>query len=120
MGALLIEDAAVLTLDESDRFIERGSILIEGGRISQVGEVDRGRAERVIDGRRFLAMPGLVNAHTHTPGALSAGTVAAAAHAVARLCRHRLRGFVRANAVDSDGLVQDLRDDVRLHRESAF
>src|ERR1051326_395526 len=30
MGSLLIENAAVLTLDEADRFLERGSILIEG------------------------------------------------------------------------------------------
>ncbi|MFL6565054.1 MAG: amidohydrolase family protein [Burkholderiales bacterium] len=80
MGSLLIENAAVLTLDEADRFIERGSILIEAGRISQVGEVNRSQADRVIDGRRFLAMPGLVNAHTHTPGALSAGTQDSASH----------------------------------------
>jgi len=78
--SLLIENAAILTLDEADRFLERGSILIEGNSISQVGEVDRRRAERVIDGRRFLAMPGLVNAHTHTPGALSAGTQDSASH----------------------------------------
>jgi len=29
MGSLLIDSAAILTLDEADRFIERGSILIE-------------------------------------------------------------------------------------------
>jgi cytosine/adenosine deaminase-related metal-dependent hydrolase len=80
MGSLLIENAAVLTLDEADRFLERGSILIEGNSISQVGEVERASADRVIDGRRFLAMPGLVNAHTHTPGALSAGTQDSASH----------------------------------------
>jgi len=80
MGSLLIDSAAILTLDEADRFLERGSILIEGGGISQVGEVDRSKADRVIDGRRFLATPGLVNAHTHTPGALSAGTQDSASH----------------------------------------
>ena len=80
MSSLLIENAAVLTLDEADRFIQSGSILIEGNRISQVGEVQRRNADRVIDGRRFLAMPGLVNAHTHTPGALSAGTQDSASH----------------------------------------
>ncbi|HEY7238424.1 MAG TPA: amidohydrolase [Burkholderiales bacterium] len=80
MSSLLIENAAVLTLDEADRFIERGGILIEGNTISQVGAVARGKADRVIDGRRFLAVPGLVNAHTHTPGALSAGTQDSASH----------------------------------------
>src|SRR3954462_3070003 len=80
MGSLLIENAAVLTLDEADRFLERGSILIKGNTIKQVGEVDRRTVARVIDGRRFLAVPGFVNAHTHTPGALSAGTQDSASH----------------------------------------
>lgn len=80
MGSLLIENAAVLTLDEADRFLERGSILIEGSTIKQVGEMDRVGADRVIDGRSFLAVPGFVNAHTHTPGALSAGTQDSASH----------------------------------------
>src|SRR2546428_305152 len=80
MGSIVIENAAILTLDERDRFIERGSILIEGNTISQVGEVERKKADRVIDGRRFLAVPGFVNAHTHTPGALSAGTQDSASH----------------------------------------
>lgn len=83
MSSILIENAAILTLDEQDRFIERGSILIEGRNISAVGEVDertRRAAGRVIDGRAFLAVPGFVNAHTHTPGALSAGTQDSASH----------------------------------------
>lgn len=77
--SLLIENAAVLTLDEKDRFLERGSILIEGNTIAAVGEAV-GKAEKTIDGRRFLAMPGLINAHTHTPGAFSAGTQDATSH----------------------------------------
>jgi cytosine/adenosine deaminase-related metal-dependent hydrolase len=80
MASILIDNAALLTLDEADRFIERGSILIEGNTIRQVGEVERKKADRVIDGRRFLAVPGFVNAHTHTPGALSAGTQDSASH----------------------------------------
>jgi cytosine/adenosine deaminase-related metal-dependent hydrolase len=83
MTSLLIDNAAILTLDEADRFIERGGILIEGRTIAAVGEVDpaaREKAARVIDGRRFLAMPGLINAHTHTPGAFSAGTQDCASH----------------------------------------
>lgn len=78
--SLLIEHAAILTLDEADRFLERGSVLIEGNTIREVGEVERGKADRVIDGRRFMAVPGFVNAHTHTPGALSAGTQDSASH----------------------------------------
>ena len=79
MGSIVIENAAILTLDEGDRFIERGSISIEEGVIKGVGEVSNPKAKR-IDGRRFLAVPGFVNAHTHTPGALSAGTQDSASH----------------------------------------
>jgi len=83
MGSILIENAALLTLDDGDRFIERGSVLIQGRYITRVGSVsadERRLADRVIDGRRFLAMPGLINAHTHTPGAFSAGTQDCASH----------------------------------------
>jgi cytosine/adenosine deaminase-related metal-dependent hydrolase len=83
MDSILIEDAVLLTLDEADRILERGSILIEGRHIKAVGEVaehDRRTATRIIDGGRYLAMPGLVNAHTHTPGAFSAGTQDCASH----------------------------------------
>lgn len=78
--SLLVENAAILTLDEADRFLERGSILIEGNTIRQIGEVARTNVDHVIDGRRFMAVPGFVNAHTHTPGALSAGTQDSASH----------------------------------------
>ena len=83
MSAILIENVAILTLDAAGRFIERGDILTDGATIRAVGTVDpsaRTRATRVIDGRRFLAAPGLVNAHTHSPGALSAGTQDGASH----------------------------------------
>lgn len=83
MNSLLIENAAILTLDSADRFIERGGILIDGATISAVGEVDasaRQNVARIIDGSRFLAAPGLVNAHMHTPGGLSAGTQDCASH----------------------------------------
>ncbi len=83
MSAIHIRDAAILTLDAAGRFIERGDLLIDGGAIRAVGDVDRKSVPagaRVIDGRGFLAAPGLVNAHTHSPGALSAGTQDGASH----------------------------------------
>jgi cytosine/adenosine deaminase-related metal-dependent hydrolase len=58
----------VLTLDPQRRIIRDGTILIEGGAITAVGKAaelaDR-PAERVIDGRRFLATPGFFNGHQH-------------------------------------------------------
>ncbi|MBM3346924.1 MAG: amidohydrolase [Betaproteobacteria bacterium] len=95
MGTTLIKDAALLTLDEKDRFIERGSILIDGNSILAVGEVKQ-KADKTIDGRRFLAMPGLINAHTHTPGAFSAGTQDAVSHPA----------FMWLNQADTSGRTQ--------------
>lgn len=50
-----------------------GDILIEGDRIAAIGKLDQSRADRVIDGRGRLVMPGLINGHLHTPEALFKG-----------------------------------------------
>lgn len=76
MTSILIENAMVLTLDGEERPIESGHVLIEGARISAVGE---GRYEGPvlptsrIDGRNRLVAPGLVNAHTHSQSSTMAG-----------------------------------------------
>ena len=67
---ILIRDAMLITVDEENRVIEPGDILIEDGIIAAVGRVapeSVETCERVIDGRRRLVVPGLVNAHTHSP-----------------------------------------------------
>jgi putative selenium metabolism protein SsnA len=67
MSSLLITNGRLVTLDEDDRFIESGSIYIEGSRIVDVGEfaADAYAADRTIDARGSLVMPGLINAHHH-------------------------------------------------------
>ena len=46
----------------------KGSIAVEGSVIKHLGKVPPDfAADTVIDGGRFVAMPGLVNAHTHSP-----------------------------------------------------
>ena len=67
MSSLLITNGRLVTLDEDDRFIESGSIYIEGSRIVDVGEfaADAYSADRTIDARGSLVMPGLINAHHH-------------------------------------------------------
>lgn len=86
MSSLLIRDAAILTLDRAERYIERGDISVVDGRITAVhahGETVTDGAsvfDQVIDGRALLAAPGLVNAHTHSPGALLAGTMDTESH----------------------------------------
>jgi putative selenium metabolism protein SsnA len=67
MSSLLITNGRLVTLDEEDRFIESGSVYIEGNRIVEVGEFAPGSysADRTIDARGSLVMPGLINTHHH-------------------------------------------------------
>ncbi|WP_226483228.1 amidohydrolase family protein [Natrinema amylolyticum] len=66
---IAIHDAFVLTVDDRNRLYERGTVLIEDGRITEVRSSRDDDADivaaRVIDGEGTLVMPGLVNAHTH-------------------------------------------------------
>ncbi len=67
MNSLLINNGHLVTLDEDDRFIENGSIYIEGNQIIEVGEIIPGSysPDRTIDARGSLVMPGLINTHHH-------------------------------------------------------
>jgi cytosine/adenosine deaminase-related metal-dependent hydrolase len=65
--SILIDSCeVVVTMDDAGTEIAGGSILIDDGRIAWVGA---GRpvaeADRVVDGRGTVAVPGLVNAHHH-------------------------------------------------------
>lgn len=68
-SSLLIRDALILTLDAAERVIPSGYVLIEGERIAAVGEGTPPtglEAERIVDGRDRLVVPGLVNSHLHS------------------------------------------------------
>ena len=67
MKSLLITNGHLVTLDAQNRFIENGSILIEGNHIIDVGQfpADKYKVDRSIDARGSLVMPGLINAHHH-------------------------------------------------------
>ncbi len=65
MGILLKNILALLPEGDKD-VIKETDIYIEGSRIAAVGEPPEGFSEdRVIDGKDRLAIPGLINCHTH-------------------------------------------------------
>ncbi len=62
----VIKDTAYIPMDASAPRVSRGDIVIESGRILKAGGTYQpAQSDRVIDGSRSLALPGLVNAHTH-------------------------------------------------------
>ncbi len=67
MSSLLITNGHLVTLDEANRFIANGSVYIENRQIIEVGESSaiRRTADRCIDARGSIVMPGLINAHHH-------------------------------------------------------
>jgi 5-methylthioadenosine/S-adenosylhomocysteine deaminase len=77
--SLVIRGARVLTMDDAGREWPRADIVIEDGVVRALGPDaarDWPRAfAREIEGAGLLAMPGLVNAHFHSPGNLQKGSL---------------------------------------------
>jgi cytosine/adenosine deaminase-related metal-dependent hydrolase len=66
----LIRDATVITVDRNRRILDPGAVYVEGARIADVGPSDEvlrrhPRADRVVDGRRKVVIPGLISTHNH-------------------------------------------------------
>jgi 5-methylthioadenosine/S-adenosylhomocysteine deaminase len=69
---MLIKDVVILSMAGDDQPI-KGDILIEGDKIKQLGQQLFDEADEVIQGQGMVAMPGLINAHQHTPMSLLKG-----------------------------------------------
>ena len=67
MSSLLITNGRLVTLDNNHRFIDNGSIYIQDNQILEVGDIAPGSrpADRTIDARGNVVMPGLINTHHH-------------------------------------------------------
>jgi 5-methylthioadenosine/S-adenosylhomocysteine deaminase len=64
----IIRNARVLTMDDGDTIVERADVLVDGQMIAAVGpDLTAEGAVREIDGAGRLVMPGLINAHFHSP-----------------------------------------------------
>jgi 5-methylthioadenosine/S-adenosylhomocysteine deaminase len=61
---ILVKNSTIVTQNDG-REILKGDILVKDGRIEDVGKNIDEKAEIVIDGTNKIAIPGLVNAHTH-------------------------------------------------------
>jgi 5-methylthioadenosine/S-adenosylhomocysteine deaminase len=67
----LIKNASVLFFDEENGYIEEKDIAIENGIIKYIGKIPNNFVyEKIINGKDKLAMPGLINTHTHLPMSL--------------------------------------------------
>jgi 5-methylthioadenosine/S-adenosylhomocysteine deaminase len=72
----LIRNAFIVTMNDANDVIENGSIVIDGNRIVYVGPREwtpAGPFDETIEAERKIAMPGLVNAHCHSPANLVRG-----------------------------------------------
>ena len=73
---LLIRNALIVTMNANDEIIEQGAIAVDDNRIVYAGPMQWTPAnsfDRVIEGDRLIALPGLVNAHCHSPANLVRG-----------------------------------------------
>ena len=66
-ATIVIEGAAVVTLDRERRELESGHVVVDGNRIVAVGAGPAPAYDgaRVVDGRGCLVTPGFVNTHQH-------------------------------------------------------
>ncbi len=63
---LLIRGGCVLTLGAKTRNFAEADVLIEDGKIAEVGQGLRGRDAEVVDASDTIVMPGFVDTHRHT------------------------------------------------------
>lgn len=70
-SAIHIRQARLLCLDDPDSRYDEADVLIVDGQIAAIGpdlDAQVPAGAQVIEGRGLLAMPGLINAHFHSPG----------------------------------------------------
>lgn len=74
---LLVVNGRLVTFDRDETVLERGALAVKDSRIVDVGSagmiLDRYTAGETIDASHHIVMPGLINAHTHSPMTLFRG-----------------------------------------------
>jgi len=72
MKSILIKNCTILTMTEADEPMV-GDLFIRDGKIAAMGPALTMEADEVIQAKGMAAMPGLINAHNHTPMSLLRG-----------------------------------------------
>ncbi len=73
MADIIIKNAYVLTMDPNVGDLKNGTVVIEDGKITEIGKNTKESADTVIDAEGSVVMPGLVNTHTHAAMTLFRG-----------------------------------------------
>ena len=73
MERILFQNATLVTLDLERPVLRNASLETAGGKIQSIGEPTGIPCDRIIDAGGLILMPGLVNAHTHSPMTLLRG-----------------------------------------------
>jgi len=73
MFDILIKNCAVVTMNDDDVILPEASIAIEGSRIAAIGPKVTGETRKAIDAHGCVALPGLINCHTHVYQSLIEG-----------------------------------------------
>ena len=75
----LLKNAILITMNSEYKVFEPGALAIIGNKIEAVGEeaeiLSKYESEEIIDCKKNILMPGLVNAHTHLPMAIYRGLI---------------------------------------------
>lgn len=75
-GAMLIKNAAIISMDAKIGTMPRGDILVRNGAIAAVGENISAPDAQIIDAQDMIVMPGFIDSHYHMWSALGRNYVA--------------------------------------------
>lgn len=77
MSDLIVKNGIVVTVDSIRRILENGAVVVENGKIVEVNRTERilekYKAEKVIDAKGKVVLPGFICSHTHLYGTVLRG-----------------------------------------------